>query len=943
MQPLYTFHLTESRLKNNVIGVVLAHDADLNDTLKYSISGEHEHLFDISQLTGQLSLKSNIRQLNITSCHLVVIATDSLKPAPNGFHSHQARVNLHVAPQLVGRSINFGPTTVSDTNSSNDAQQQDAKLFNSRSLFDQSHNDWSTSLSSSSARFAGGSQVSRSLQTAPSSQGTSKEITPNNQRSSVATVMSSLQHMVRSVNFLEMPMSSALLLSALLAFLICLLFIVIISMSVHFYRRRMKQQRHRHRHLAAAAHLRHAHLSPATLNPQKVVAAAVARSKNNSGSSNSLSLTNNSSPTNSTGAGASPNYLTPHTSPSEIFTLKGPTFVSNDNSSSNFNETTAIRQSQAMAHIATAASSNKLKIARASDVLAGASSNGLTKDASVQRTSVATPASLNHTINSPNHKSSSGRRTDSRLSVRSPVNNVRGEAFNRIKSLSSNLQQQDNSIVSTISSHSKRSYRSNTTDDSSVMHCGHYSVNPEGIASPQPPMGNGIKIPVKSRSRERSIEAAIKSLVREERGSESEMEDNNNTNQTPEMNENIKPTSGQQTRHSNKSQALIAEIKLQQQQQQHHQVDEELSVLTNSKPGIKSYRKLPLSSLARQHNRVGPEEGVAGVRNSPHGPTLANDVSPASNRPTKHRSSISANDETEAGLMAMIRNAEKRISKGTDNLISNFAQQNSSGSSSNQNNGRDLSEETEIQQSQNNIKWPQGAIPSRVKKLTWDDELSISNEDCFVAPELRNISNGSCPISPLSNHQYPIEGTTNTEDHFAEQHFLFSNPCSPTLMSTDFNSSTFLAQQQQQQQQKPHQLQNHQQPQSIALQSIGNSHLPELDCSSMIGQNNCFDYTIVQSSQFQVDAFNSNGSNQDLNNNQLTSQQSLSAQHHHHLLQQQQTKKPQQGTSSYLYSNSIINSNRNGFEPNNYDQSPRQQRFASTNQDLSHLMTTAVL
>lgn len=941
--------------------MVLAHDADLNDTLRYSISGEHENLFDISQSSGQLSLKSNIKQLNITSCHLIVIATDSLKPSPNGFHSHQARVNFHVAPQLVGRSINFGGMTTS-SNTEND-NQQDTKVLSSRISNEHQHNnqqDWSSS-PSLSARFAGGAQVSRSLQTSSSG---SKDVTPSNQRSSVATVMSSLQHMVRSVNFLEMPMSSALLLSALLAFLICLLFIVIISMSVHFYRRRMKQQRHRHRHLAAAAHLRHAHLASALHGPQ-----ATARFKSSTttsaanhnaaaDSSNSPSLTN-SSPTNSTAADASPRYLSPHTSPSETFIVKGAGFVSNNGSG---NE----KRCQAQAQTTTNAVGGKQRSTRTNRVndVIGAPNNGSCRDVFVQRLSVGTPSSLNN-FNCPSKPSN---RTNSRLSVRSPVNNCStirgGEAFNRIKSASSNLNQADNSLISTMSSHSKRSYQSNTTDDSSVMHCGHYSVNPEGLSSPLPVSAGiegRVKIPLRSKSREKSIEAAIKSLVREEEVSDSETE----TNKT-----NAFAVKQKTQLHSSEPEALIAEMKLHQQQQQHQQgVNEELSVLTNSKPGIKSYRKLPLSSLARQHNRVGPEESATIRRDSPNNSailseaTSANSSSSTNSNSTNNKSVISR-EEADAGLMAMIRNPEKRILKGTENLISNFARQdsilsrkcngnnylnqNNEGQETNGDHSISLSHQTARpnQTNSNNIKWPHDAIPSRVKKLTWDDELSVSNEDCFVAPELRNISTNSCPISPLSsNHQYPIEGTTNNEDHFAEQHFLFSNPCSPALMSTDFNSSTYLAQQQQQRQQ----------PHSIALQSMGNN-LPELDCSSMMGQNNCFDYTIVQSSQFQVDTLNSTGClNQDLNNNQLTNnQQSLSAQHHNQLQQQQkqQTKRPLYNTNSYLYSNSIINSNNN-FESRNCDQSQnydqKQQHFgastaATTNQDLtSHLMTTAVL
>ena len=252
-QAQYTFQLTESKLRSNSLGQVQAHDADLNDTLHYSLlgpasgepnwsAGQLLRLLELNPLTGQLSLNlSHLRrgdQLNLTSGQFLVQVTDSLGPA-RGWHTQQARVGLHVAPQIVGRSINFEQannskhlfaltTTTAGRSASSSPSPADALP-----MLDQQATESTVQVEA------------RDLRSAP----------PSSQRSSLATVMSSLQHMMRSVNFLEMPISSALLLSALLAFLLCLLLIVIVSMSVHVYKRRSRHSARR-RHLSATRRLR---------------------------------------------------------------------------------------------------------------------------------------------------------------------------------------------------------------------------------------------------------------------------------------------------------------------------------------------------------------------------------------------------------------------------------------------------------------------------------------------------------------------------------------------------------------------------------------------------------------------------------------------------------------------------------------------------------------
>lgn len=137
---------------------------------------------------------------NLTSLQLLVHASDSLGPNWS-HHNATARLHLLISAQLVGRSLNEIQV----------ADRSGHKSFESKS-----------------------EQTDRVQH-----------------RSSLATVMSSLQHMVKSASQLEVPLPSALHLSALLALLICLLFMLVVAMSVHFYRRHSKIRLHRRQLIAA--------------------------------------------------------------------------------------------------------------------------------------------------------------------------------------------------------------------------------------------------------------------------------------------------------------------------------------------------------------------------------------------------------------------------------------------------------------------------------------------------------------------------------------------------------------------------------------------------------------------------------------------------------------------------------------------------------------------
>lgn len=101
----YVFHISESRLRNNsVIGEIRASDSDDGDVVHLSLKGPHAGMFAISS-EGRLRVR-NLKTLNTTECHIVVVATDSGSPP----RSASASVLVHFSPQILknfGRNIDL--------------------------------------------------------------------------------------------------------------------------------------------------------------------------------------------------------------------------------------------------------------------------------------------------------------------------------------------------------------------------------------------------------------------------------------------------------------------------------------------------------------------------------------------------------------------------------------------------------------------------------------------------------------------------------------------------------------------------------------------------------------------------------------------------------------------------------------------------------------------
>lgn len=776
-----------------------AHDADLNDTLRYSLGqSEHAHLFELAPASGQLSWRTGARQLNASTHQLLVHVADTLDGGSGAAQS--ARVIVHVAPQLVGRSINFDAPAQADNNNN-------SKLSNELDT-------------SAAAAKSGATKQTRATSAAAAAQ-----------RSSVATVMSSLQHMVRSFSFFDMPMSSALLLSVLLALLVCLLLVVVLSMTLHVYKRRTKHKRQRH-HMAAAAHFRQQQLRVASCAAPTNTSARYARPPSSAGSS---------TPTHSTGAGDASGATSASTSTAALATISAAVHNAPKSSRVSFGN----QQQRA----------------------------------------------------SPPHDS----RTSSRLSMVgrlgakvAPLSATTATAIERATACASKSPAPlDCSLVSSLSSgaHSKRSFgntdtSTTTTDDSSVMHCGHYSVSrisgsPVSSDTKRPQAERRARKHAKQQQQRQKqpVEASLRNIVRD---------------------------------------LVVATTTQLPQPQQHHDepekrsrstqvLREELAELTNSQPDIKAYRKLPLGSLARPLRKSHASDANSQQQQQQQ----ASDSAIASDASSASASNYRSTSEQLDGLMALIRQ------RGTQpDTATRLAQL-----------------QTELravaQSDASPIKWPADAAPSRPKRLTWDDELdgsplspqSRAHEDeptaisvapdecdlciaavcqstsaidedseCFVAPEVQLRSamaaataaaNKPQRVSPLvGNHVYMAASGDETDERhqFAEEHFLFSSACT-------FNADTMQQPQQQQQQQQNNTTNNSiglsdQQPQQSNQQLAQQNH-----------EDNCLDYTIVQSSQFHVDAFAAAASasaSTSARHTQVSSPSAYQQAKHQHQHQQQQ-------------------------------------------------------
>lgn len=720
-----------------------ATDGDLHDTVHYSLvlppsaqlqtvpsngsatptptpASNLLRLIEIDPLTGQLSLRASRAlgngPLNVSSCQFHVQASDSLGP-PTARHTQQARVSLHVAPQIIGRSINLDQVggRAADTGTVSVAQSSaPTKQLAARNKQLQGSARARNGLDAPQWADHQATESSNILQVLHSEQ----QQQASSQRSSLATVMSSFQHMMRSLNFLEMPMSSALLLSALLAFLLCLLLIVIISMSVHVYSRRSKMSARR-RHLSAAAQLRH-HLTGAAVPQASRQYLAHQRQLPNSKQSlvGNLTIMHQTSSNSSTSTSAS--------------------------TSSAASASSSCTRTEQDAHDGARGQPGGPAAAKTTVPVASAS---MLEAANDQRTSSLVLSSLTP---------SSVAADEGRVSKSSQRSGL--EAASKSPSAAPTLSSRSDSACS------------------SAVNCGHYSVTntmeTTRTSRPRsgPKGGREEQVRAEAAAARSSLEAAIRSLVKQDREEGSEKE--------------------QRPRTSGAQQQLHSSSK---QRQKATRLAGELAGASAERPGVKSYRRLPLmSSLSRQNARVAPAE----QRQQQQRP--ADTFASADEQAHDNRKWAAS-----GALQALVR-------------------------------GMDAQQRQHDAHSA--IKWPSGAFAQRVKKLTWDDELSVNSEqqhqsDCFIASDIQL----SGPISPLSNehnYQQPPEN------------YLFS----ASTFATGRLSSSSATQQQQQlsngsinictSPQPFHLLDGQQQPSSF-----------------LSNQNNCLDYTIVQNcSQFHVDS-----------------------------------------------------------------------------------------
>lgn len=888
--------MTESRLRSNLIGSVQAHDADLNDTIHYSLSGDRSSLFEINT-QGQISLRARLtnQQLNLTQYTFTVLATDTLRSGTNNNnsqqHTAQARVNLHIAPQLIGRSLNLEPSSA----------DQLSKSFNSRSL-------------ASTDNVAANNLIKQKEQS---------QVIPSSQRSSVATIVSSLQHMARSVNFLEMPMSSALLLSALLAFLVCLLLIVIISMSVHFYRRHTKSSRRRQ--LTAAAQLRHAHMaarlqavSQGGPNPAQLGAHNDRRFRGNRSSGSSPSYDTNdshgSSPTNSTGAGSGNNSSRNHQQQQhqQVAATQASKSLSVESKGNKNNQVVPLIKTSPLCSVASGnqSSSSATSLLTTTVAMTKKRSSPLTSKLTAK---VAPSSDLNNNTlyqaitsvapmrngTSTCHQSSNNNDSLPRSHIRSPlevlsaqlsdtVNQARRNQRSPLRSqrlnaasatptqmssiscaIGNNTNGRESSLISSLSSQSKRSYLSNTTDDdSSVMHCGHYSVQGAQAKSPSNDYngraGNlsaGLVRQSAFNLSQSPIEAAIESLVRGGKP----IGTTSTTNEIKSQNLYLSPASSAAT--SNGSGGNLsgggggnnkyADMRFSQQSQQ------ELAALTSSKPGIKSYRKLPLMGSLVRPVRQKFDQHTGNLENIDLNQELAEGAYMENQRSNQQDSAI-VSDASQSSGRSVVANGDQN----SGGLIAIGKPIATNGDS-----------ETTAYSTANGIKWPNGSIPQRVKRLTWDDELSCAGID--DATQLANSNdNTHLPVMDpyhYQSHLYDPAGRSAAQAHATKtptdqqqqqhQHFLFTpSPTSPALLSAgDLNSQS------QTENINGITMNSHQVYRNNNSDNINSSLKPDGTSDSMMimGQNNCLDYTIVQSSQFHVDSLAFENQKQTSNGHQM--------------------------------------------------------------------------
>lgn len=849
---------------------MLAHDADLNDTIHYSILAPAEQpqqeqcakLFEFANATsGQLGLRPGVRQLEASQCQLLVQASDSLSPAA-GRHRQQARVTVHVAPQLLGRPLSLFALPAAVSRGEPDARLlvqsraagpggQPAKSSRGRQMslgqMDSQQGESSTTSSVVVQRQPSGPPM------------------PSSQRSSLATVLASVQHMVKGAGSLDAPMSSALLLSLLLAFLVCLLLIVVVSMSVHVYRRRSKSHRCR-RHLTAAAHLRHAHLAGLTCGPSGGAGGGLmspckqppTSSSSSAASSASYTATNSTSP-----ASSSPSSQTSSRVVSRAAGCSG-----------KLGTTEAKRQSALMPSVAGTNSASDETPANANDTslttAGSAQPNGSPSSALAEQPELGKPIVPRQEaprrppleelkISTDLVEVAAGRLEQTAgllLESLAPLETEKPAAHSLVSSLT----------ISTLTTTNGRRSRAgpssalSTDDSSSAAQCGHYSVNgtienrqqrrPNGAAPARGAARQAAESPGSEREDEEalqrsktsrllsemkselaqqrgrrhllaagkacakpkgsqqqqrlagakgkakgSLEAAIRSLARQERDATDELAgaDDDEADGEPDEEPEAAPARQKFKPQLNCDASEVSEL------------------MAGGQPGIRSYRRLPLmNSLARAGRPRGPSSRVA--------PSEA----PAA---TKH-----FGDTTEQGALAAL--VRETSAKSTKSISST---------------GAEL-----VGQQHKQIRWPSGAQPQRIKRLTWDDELSCcqdadtfdrrrelqgsacDQDECYVAPDVQLVG----LTSPLSreHHYSALMGP--------QADCLYAPPASGRLeAAARLNYGSYLPPL------------SGQQRTFAGLDSCMPTHsFPSADQRLQNNRNNCLDYTIVQTSQFYADS-----------------------------------------------------------------------------------------
>lgn len=867
----------------------MAQDADLRDSVRYSLSGEHAHLFDLNSSSGQLSLKSGgnesmVMPTNSNNCLLLVHASDSLGPKA---HNQTARINLLLAPQLMGRSL-------ASLN----------QLAGSRSL----DSIQSRSEPNSPVEWAGQQPAqSRSASVVAGTTNANQQ-----QRSSLATVMSSLQHMIRSASLSEMPLPSALLLSALLALLICLLLVVVVAMSVHFYRRQTKSRHHRHQLIAASlaqaasSHFRTGFVGGGGAGPtagqpaaavNRLLMAAPGTGQHSTSMGGHASSQGSSAPGSLlSGAGgvllsgrvapASPQFvakietsngisfdqrlMSPSSSASAIQQL----YTQDRYNSKQININSRTNQASKWPELLTSSSKalgskSKQKQDSSSKTSNSNSNSVLTTTSGQESQSTSTSyVSNNKLLAIKQQKAANHQRNLSSLSSSHQLYSTKpnNKTTNNITSCS------DNSLISSsvCSSSSATCARSSNSKDCAGSPATSYDDEPEAdqrrASSQEPsPLRQMRAINKQISNNSRSLTNANEFDYHYERNRSPTLPNDCDDEDDDDDGSSIqnkcghyslnrtggtydkRPAAGQE---SARLQSL-APNELNNHKQPQPQATGQLRIKTRDSPDAGGKQKQQLSMLSPTPKLDIKSYRKLELHNSPN-----------------QQQVINGSHNNEAGsLMGLIKEQRKQ---NTSSIVSS-------------------------------IRWPQEAIPQRVKQLTWDDELSLSHENpdeqtleesgrgnIELGAESLAIEYGTQnlppPMSDIASYGPLIcnKNLNTTGDQIMSTKysnplindkdislasnscsFLFSAPNSPT------NLNEWLATSVSQNHQPPPQTQlshltsssdlnnnNQNMKDSYCLKGElipGEIEAPESICCD--GQDNCFDYTIVQSSQFHVDSF----------------------------------------------------------------------------------------